>query len=397
MTAIASITLENDMDLILAYKKSIRLAELLGLTISTQTAFATAVSEVCREVIDKAFDGVAELGTSNDGPRFFLTTKISFKDNDEPKSFYEGFEYAKKLVPVFELQHAEGTVTIILKLGIPHTAQVNQQKVEIIKAHFAFDGPTNAYEEVKLKNAELSRIKIQHELALVNANYLNKQKDEFLSIASHELNSPLTILRSLAQLAIKHNKTDDGLMQNFLTRIELQTTKLRILIQQLLDKAKIESGQVDYVREKIKLNDFICETVDLYRMLAPGHTLVTVLSEDCLIYIDKLRIEQVMNNLMANAAKYSAKGSQITIRLEIKDGRAVINVIDQGIGLSGENISQVFKKFYRSEQTQKNYYGLGMGLYIASMIVDAHDGKIWVASELGKGSVFSFSLPMAVQ
>ncbi len=266
----------------------------------------------------------------------------------------------------------------------------------MIMGHFAFEGPTNAYEEVKLKNAELSRIKVQHELALVNANYLNKQKDEFLSIASHELNSPLTILRSLAQLAIKHNKTDDQQMQDFLTRIELQTTKLRILIQQLLDKAKIESGQLDYVREKIKLNDFICETVDLYRMLAPAHTLVTVLSEDCLINIDKLRIEQVMNNLMANAAKYSAKGSQITIRPEVKDGSVIINVVDQGIGLSEENMTQVFKKFYRSEQTQKNYYGLGMGLYIASMIVDGHEGKIWVTSELGKGSVFSFSLPVAV-
>ncbi len=83
MTEIAYVSLENEMDLILAYKKSIRLAELMGLTISTQTAFATAVSEVCREVIDKAFDGMAVLGADNDGGRFFITAQISFKDSDE--------------------------------------------------------------------------------------------------------------------------------------------------------------------------------------------------------------------------------------------------------------------------------------------------------------------------
>src|ERR1700753_1170462 len=100
MTEIAHVSLENEMDLILAYKKSIKTAELLGLTISTQTAFATAVFEVCREVIDKAFDGKLSLGAESDNVRFSIMARITFVDNDDLRSFREGFEYAKKLVPV---------------------------------------------------------------------------------------------------------------------------------------------------------------------------------------------------------------------------------------------------------------------------------------------------------
>src|ERR1700744_4302074 len=166
MTEFAAITLENEMDLTLAYKRSIRTAELLGLTVSTQTAFATEVSEVCREVIDKAFDGIARLGTIIEDNRFFLTAEINFIENDDWKNMQEGFEYARKLVPTFETARQSDRVSVILKLGIPRSARVDMQKISFIKAQFEREGPANAYEEVKQKNAELSRIKLQNELAL---------------------------------------------------------------------------------------------------------------------------------------------------------------------------------------------------------------------------------------
>src|SRR5579859_4261684 len=100
MTTLGTVTLENEMDLILAYKKAIRIGDLLGLSVSTQTAFATAVSEVCREVIDKSTNGVASIGTEMEDSRFFLNAKINFTSYEKFKPDNEGYEYARKLIPI---------------------------------------------------------------------------------------------------------------------------------------------------------------------------------------------------------------------------------------------------------------------------------------------------------
>src|ERR1700761_199723 len=169
MTEFAAITLENEMDLTLAYKKSIRTAELLGLTISTQTAFATAVSEVCREVIDKAFDGVAQIGAINDGGRFFITANISCRIDDYFNRSNDGVEFARKLVPVLDIEVVGDKLTISLKLGIPRSVRVDQIKVNAVKKQLEVEGPMSAYEEVKMRNAELHQINQQHEQALTHA------------------------------------------------------------------------------------------------------------------------------------------------------------------------------------------------------------------------------------
>lgn len=395
MTELASTTLENEMDLILAYKKSIKIAELLGLTISTQTAFATAVSEVCREVIDKALEGILTLGTENESSRYFIAARITFLDNDHIQSLREGFEYAKKLVPFFEYTPEGSMATVLMKLAIPRSAKVDQKRVNDIKNYFAEGEPINPYEEVKQKNQELNKLYEEREMALTHANYLNKQKDEFLSVASHELNTPLTVLTTLAQVALRVNDNKDQKLEEFLKKIEIQSSKLRILIQQLLDISKIEHGKADYYKEEIDLNDFITSCVDLIRHFTPQHQLTVKLDKSTRVLIDKLRMEQVINNLVSNAAKYSLPGTVIHIT-SITDGKkSAIYIKDEGIGMSEETIANIFKKFYRSGDVLHKYRGLGMGLYIASRIVTDHDGEIQVESKEGTGSVFSVHLPVA--
>ncbi|HWD88030.1 MAG TPA: sensor histidine kinase [Mucilaginibacter sp.] len=396
MTELVSTTLENEMDLILAYKKSIKTAEQLGLTISTQTAFATAVSEVCREVIDKAFDGKLTLGVDSDGGRFSLMARITFVDNDDLRSFREGFEYAKKLVPVFDYFADGDHIIVELKLGIPRSAKVDHRKVAEVKRNFDLEGPINPYEEVKLKNVELSKLYEEREMALTHATYLNKQKDEFLSVASHELNTPLTVLTTLAQLASRMEGGKEAKLYEFLKKIEIQSAKMKALISQLLVISKIESGQPDYKMERVNANDFISVCVDLIKHFAPDHKVEMQLSDDsCAILIDKLRMEQVINNLVSNAAKYSENGNRILITTMLDADELCIHVQDFGIGMSEETMNNVFKKFYRNEDVAHRFRGLGMGLYIASRIVKDHGGEISIKSKEGEGSTFSVCLPAA--
>jgi len=394
MNTIAAISLENEMDLILAYKKSIKTAELLGLTISTQTAFATAVSEVCREVIDKTFDGYAEIGVISESDRFIFAARITFKEDENLKKLKDGFDYARKLVPALDVSVNEQKVTVLLTMAIPRSAKVNRAKINGIKLHFEEAEPISAYEEIRQRNSKLFKLNEERETALMEANYLNEQKDEFLSVASHELKTPLTILRSFAQLAIRAEGGNNAQLQLYLKKIETQSSKLNTLIQQLLDISKIEVGTADYQMEEVSINNFLANAVELVGMTIPANKLSLVLDHDATVLLDQLRMEQVVNNLISNASKYSGSGSTIMVQTRIEEGKVFVSVEDQGIGMSQQTLDQVFNKFYRSEQVTKKYNGLGMGLYIASRIIADHKGQIFVTSVEGNGSVFSFWLPI---
>ncbi|RFZ82701.1 sensor histidine kinase [Mucilaginibacter terrenus] len=392
MTELVSITLENEMDLILAYKRSIRMAELLGLSISTQTAFSTAVSEVCREVIDKAIHGVAVLGTTTDTGRYYMVAQISGVVEEDFNRHNEGFEYARKLVPVLNTSISGDRLQVELRLSIPRHTKVDAHKVLLVKEQFKKEGPISAYEEVKLQNVVLHQLNLQHETALTEARYLDSQKNEFLSVVSHEINSPLTILRSFAQLAVRADKGQNETLTKYLKKIDTQTLKLNNLVQQLLDISKIENGEIMYNRKPTDLNEFITELSESLTVLISSHTLEISLDSTCNVFIDKLRFEQVLSNLVGNAAKYSVAGSPVRLYTRKEQGGVTVCVEDKGIGMSDDTIANVFNKFYRSEGVIHKYSGLGMGLYITSRIINDHQGTVNVTSKEGEGSCFSFTL-----
>ena len=395
MTELATITLENEMDLTLAYKRSIITAAMLGLTIATQTAFATAVSEVCREIIDKATNGILALGAEADQERFFIVASINCNADESLDKNNEGFDYARKLVPVLDIEKTEGILKLLLKLGIPRSTRINQLKVIAVKNQIEADGPVSPYEEVKKRNAVLADLTQQQEMALDLANKLDQQKTEFLSTASHELNSPLTVLRSYSQMALRLEAGADTAVRKYLQKIDTQTGKLVNLVRQLMDISKFQKGNIDYNIETISLHNFIQNITEPIRLLVSTHIVTVTQGADCDLQIDQLRIEQVLNNLAVNAAKYSEPGSEITITTAIEGDNAVIAVEDNGIGMSTETQQKVFEKFYRDKGVEKRYHGLGMGLYIASRIVNDHKGSMDVSSQEGKGSTFTFTLPTA--
>ena len=394
MTELVKITLENEMDLTLAYKRSILTAGLLGLTVATQTAFATAVSEVCREVIDKATQGEAVLGTRNDSGRFFFCAHITALVDDNFDSRSEGFEYARKLVPVLEIRRQAEALEISLQLAIPRATRTDQRRISQIKRQIEADGPVSAYEEVKQRNAQLAGLNLQKDTELLHARLLNKQKSEFLSVASHELNSPLTILRSYTQIALKVGRDSEPALHNYLNKIDLQTSKLIRLVSQLMDVSKLEHGNITYDMQTLSANQILGQILEPVRLLVPTHKVELELGEDRTLYADELRLEQVLTNLVGNAAKYSAHGSLIKICTRAEGNNLTVTITDEGIGLSPEAQKQVFEKFYRDKKVENKISGLGVGLYITSRIITDHAGSIAVTSTEGKGSTFSFTLPV---
>lgn len=391
MTEIVLVTLENEMDLVLAQKKSIAVAEMLKFSGHVQTAFATAILEVGREVIDRTNSGSLLLSIQQ-SDRNFLRADIKCDARAGITPTQEGIGFAKRLVADLTCSTVKGQFVITLRLNIPRYIPVNLQLITEITNHFQTSASQSPYEELKTKNVLLLRVKEKQEQELEQSRQFDQQKNEFISIASHELKTPVTTIKAYAQLA--EASDDFDAVKIFLSKINAQADKLNTLIGQLLDISKMETGRLEYHKEQINFDTYLQETVASLRSLYGAHKVDYQWTGDRRdVLIDKLRMEQVMSNLLGNAAKYSAPHSAIAVSCVSSPTTIHVSVNDQGIGITTENVHSVFEKFFREEDASRSYSGFGMGLYITKSIVEAHEGKIWVESTKGVGSSFTFTLP----
>lgn len=397
MINVVEISLENEMDLVLAHKRTMKVAEKLGLTVATQTTFATAVSEISRTVIEHTDSGLLTIALEQNKQRFALNATITFDKQIKFTNADDGFYYAQKLVPEFNLSEAEETNAIEMKIGLPRSLKLDPLKINLLRQYFLNETPINAYEEIKKRNIDLSKLKEEQEEELRQSKIVDEKKTEFLSVASHELKTPITIIKAYTQIARRFKDECPPKVQELMEKIDEQSAKLLSLINQMLDISKMENGYLQYNLEKIALNNYILAMLSVFRHIMPDHEITSDLCSDVTVNIDKLRMEQVFSNLLGNAAKYSDKNTAINIKCSLTDdGFLKVAVTDHGIGLSEENRQLVFDKFYRAQDVVKTHSGLGMGLFITSKIISDHGGKIWVESLEGKGSTFYFTLPVIV-
>ncbi|MEJ6980874.1 HAMP domain-containing sensor histidine kinase [Pedobacter sp. P351] len=395
MFELITLTLENEMDLVLSQKKALRLSEELKLTISTQATFATAVAELCRVIIDFTDTGVLSLGLIQDSSRYSLTGVVKYKAIEESKIPEESFHYAKRLIPSFKCLFETEMAIVEISINLPKSVKLNSEKIQSLKDFFDKEPPISAYEEIKKKNLELHHIAEDKDEQLKQSKYIDEKRNEFISIASHELKTPITIIKAYTQLALSGKQQCSDAVKDFLLKIDAQSTKLRNLVQQLLDTSKIENGRLEYNYEIVDFNKFIEETSFLITHLLPHHKLIIELGPNVKVKLDKERMDQVFTNLISNAGKYSKAGSSVSLKTKITgEGGLTVSVTDEGIGMSKVSIGKIFQKFHRDKQVIQGYSGLGMGLYIASEIIKDHGGEIWVESIQEKGSTFSFSLPV---
>ena len=225
---------------------------------------------------------------------------------------------------------------------------------------------------------------------------ISKQKDDFISMASHELKTPVTSIKAFAQL-LEHDFAEGQNPQGakMLARMNTQIIRLTGLIDDLLDVSKIEGGKLQYHFADFNLNQMIHDCVKDMQLTTRQHKIKLDVHGSEIVYGDKDRIRQVLTNLLSNAIKYSPDAKVILVSTFRTKKFISVHVKDFGIGINRQKQSKVFDRFFRvSGAKEDTYPGLGLGLYISSEIIKRHNGTISVKSVLGKGSTFSFKLPL---
>jgi len=219
------------------------------------------------------------------------------------------------------------------------------------------------------------------------------KKDEFFNMVSHELKTPLTNIKAINQLLERTaNKTDKTYA--FILNANHSIQRLEKLVADLLDVTRINSGQIDLNIAEFDFSNVLTTGISHVQQITTKHNIQLENTIDARYNGDQFRIEQVLINLLNNAIKYSPNANKIFVKAKVEAGNIVVTVEDFGIGIAKEDIDQLFQRFFRVSKTAMVYQGVGLGLYIASEIIKKHDGWFSIESEPGKGSSFSFYLPL---
>ncbi|NHA02638.1 HAMP domain-containing histidine kinase [Mucilaginibacter sp. HC2] len=233
----------------------------------------------------------------------------------------------------------------------------------------------------------------EQEQARLSMQRLMEQKDEFISIASHELKTPLTTVKAFFQL-VRREMDPANRLAALSVKAGNQLDRLDRLVNELLDVSRLNAGKMTYNFEEFDLAELVEECLDNMR---ESHPRVLFLMEGCIlpqVCADRHRIEQLLMNLLGNAVKYAPDGPEVRLFCSDLGGQVEISVQDYGIGISAEDLAHLFERFYRAGAAVDRFQGLGLGLFISAEIIRRHGGLIRAASEPGKGSTFTFTLPL---
>ncbi len=221
-------------------------------------------------------------------------------------------------------------------------------------------------------------------------------RDDFISVASHELKTPVTSVKIFTQVLQKHaDENGDKKASLSLEKMDKQINKLTELIYNLLNIAKIQTGRLEFNEKVFDFDQMVHEAVDVMQHMTTKHTLQLQGITNKKIRGDEDRIGQVLSNLISNAIKYSPTSDKVIITLTTKKDSIGVSVQDFGIGMDREHLDKIFHRFYRvSSNTDKTFPGLGIGLYISNEIIKRHNGRLWAESKTGYGSTFYFTMPI---
>jgi signal transduction histidine kinase len=244
---------------------------------------------------------------------------------------------------------------------------------------------------------------------LVELEQLDKLKTQFLSMASHELRTPLTAVSGFMQIARRRMsrmgaasdipdpwREEARKADETLEMANRQSKKLARLIDELLDVSRLQQGRVEMRLEQIELTDVVREVAERMRLLSQAHEIETKIEGTAPIVADRDRIEQVLENLVGNAIKYSPEAGRIEMSLRVNGANAIVSVRDQGIGIAPGEVEKIFGLFYRSPDPRADHVGgLGLGLYISREIVSRHHGRLWAERNADAGTTFHVTLPLS--
>lgn len=252
---------------------------------------------------------------------------------------------------------------------------------------------TSEHEDIIGSVASQAAVALENSTLFEGIKVLSAKKDEFIALASHELKTPITSIKGYLQISARTEKEEMG--RKFIGKALTQVDKLNSLVTDLLDSSKIVAGKIQFNFEHFDLCQLLMDVIDTFKYANKTHDVI-VSDSQCVykVYADQQRIEQVIINLLSNAVKYSPKADKVYVTTSSENGRVTVSIKDAGMGISANQKNMIFTRFYRAEGPS-NISGLGLGLYLTKEIIERHQGDIDVNTELGKGSDFYFSLPLA--
>jgi PAS domain S-box-containing protein len=221
-------------------------------------------------------------------------------------------------------------------------------------------------------------------------------KSTFISVISHELKTPVSLIKGYAGTLCREDaRWDEKVWRESLGVIEEESDRLNELIDNLLDASRLQAGALPLSLSEVDLGDLARRVVKKFRSQSDKHEFVVDIRGDFpVVEADEARLAQVLSNLLTNAIKYSPEGGAITISGESRSDEVIVTVSDEGIGIAPAERTRVFDAFYRVDDAlTRRTQGTGLGLYLVKAVIEAHAGRVWVESEPGSGTAFSFSLP----
>lgn len=227
---------------------------------------------------------------------------------------------------------------------------------------------------------------------ITSEKLIERHKDDFISIASHELKTPITSLKISLQLLDRMKEGLSGSLKGLVLQANRSINKIVLLVDDLLNASKTYKNQLDLKKTPFNLYKTVKECINQMRIKG-SHEIVINGPQALEINADAERIERVIINLLSNAVKYAPSSEKITIQIEQVDTMAKVSVTDQGGGIAPEKLPLLFDRYYQGNNEREHYSGLGLGLFISAEIIKKHGGEIGVLSEQGKGSTFWFTVP----
>jgi len=253
-------------------------------------------------------------------------------------------------------------------------------------------------EEIK-RRRQIQKLADELEVANSHLKELDKEKDDFLSMASHELNSPLAAIRGYLSMILEDHMGGklSAVHKKYLSNISVSTDRLIHLVKDLLNVSRIEQGRIHLVYSQVSINDLINQAVSEIRPnvnVRKHHLSINLEKEIPLTWCDADRITEVIINLLSNSVKYTDEGGKLEVISKMNNSAIEVAVKDNGIGVSRESQAKIFEKFEQGKISRDEKKGTGLGLFIVKNLVELHKGKIWLDSEEGKGSEFHFTVPV---
>ncbi len=226
---------------------------------------------------------------------------------------------------------------------------------------------------------------------------LERQKEQFIEVAAHELKTPVSIMRMCAQTLLGLGVDASSPQRKILARMDRGAIRIDRIITDLLNISRLAAGRLELTLEPLDLSQLVEEVIDGMMLTAPKHQIRAMLAGPINVRADRDRLMQVLTNLIDNAIRYSPSGGDIEVVLTEARNEATVSIRDHGVGIPREKQGHIFQRFYRAHTgTPYDYGGMGVGLYLCREIVKRHAGRIWFESEEGQGSTFHFSLPLGV-